>query len=132
MTDNATMAAQLRGRLGRLGIFAGPPARLGIDPAALAGQVEKAGFTSLWVGGGNATPGDLEVLAAMMSSTERLIVATGIANIWAWDPAAIASAAASLESRFPGRFILALGVSHQGPVDTLGHAYARPFSMTLS
>jgi probable F420-dependent oxidoreductase len=132
MTDNATMAAQLRGRLGRLGIFAGPPARLGVDPAVLAGKVEKAGFTSLWVGGGNATPGDFEVLAAMLSSTERLVVATGIANIWAWDPAAIASAAASLESRFPGRFILGLGVSHQGPVEALGQAYARPFSKMVS
>ena len=132
MTNDVTMAEQLRGRLGRFGIFAGPPARLGIDPAVLAGAVEQAGFTSLWVGGGNATPGDLEVLAAMMSSTERLVVATGIANIWAWDPAAIASAAVALESRFPGRFILGLGVSHQGPVEALGHAYARPFSKMVS
>ena len=98
----------------------------------LATAVEAAGFTSLWVGGGNATPGDFEVLAAMLSSTERLVVATGIANIWAWDPAAIASAAASLETRFPGRFILGLGVSHQGPVEALGHAYARPFSKMVS
>ncbi|HEX3956688.1 MAG TPA: TIGR03620 family F420-dependent LLM class oxidoreductase [Trebonia sp.] len=132
MTGNVTTAEQLRGRLGRHGIFAGPPARLGIDPAALASAVEKAGFTSLWVGGGNTTPGDFEVLAAMLSTTERLVVATGIANIWAWDPAAIASVAASLESRFPGRFILGLGVSHQGPVEALGHAYARPFSKMVS
>jgi len=133
MTGNGyTTTEQLRGRLGRLGIFAGPPTRLGIDPAALAAAVEKAGFTSLWVGGGNATPGDFQVLAAMLSSTERLVVATGIANIWAWDPAAIASAAASLEMQFPGRFILGLGVSHQGPVEALGHAYARPFSKMVS
>jgi probable F420-dependent oxidoreductase len=131
MTGNAA-AEQLRGRLGRFGIFAGPPARTGIDPEVLAGAVEKAGFASLWVGGGNATPGDFEVLAAMLSSTERLIVATGIANVWAWDPAAIASAAASLESRFPGRFILGLGVSHQGLVEALGQAYARPFSKMVS
>jgi probable F420-dependent oxidoreductase len=132
MINDVRTAEQLRGRLGRFGIFAGPPARLGIDPVVLASTVEKSGFTSLWGGGGNATPGDLEVLAAMMSSTERLVVATGIANIWAWDPAAIASAAASLESRFPGRFILGLGVSHQGPVEALGHAYARPFSKMVS
>ena len=68
----------------------------------------------------------------MLSSTQRLVVATGIANIWAWDPAAIASAAAALETRFPGRFILGLGVSHQGPVEALGHAYARPFSKMVS
>jgi probable F420-dependent oxidoreductase len=131
MTDKATVARQ-RVRLGRFGIFAGPPARLGIDPAVLAGAVEKAGFTSLWVGGGNATPGDFAVLAAMLAATKRLVVATGIASIWAWDPEAIASAAASLQSQFPGRFILGLGVSHRGPVEALGHAYERPFSKMVS
>ncbi len=132
MTANEATAQLLRGRLGRFGIFAGPPARLKIDPAVLAAAVERAGFTSLWVGGGNATPGDFDVLAAMLSATRRLIVATGIASIWAWDPAAIASAALSLQTRFPGRFILGLGVSHQGPVEALGHAYVRPFSKMVS
>jgi len=135
MTDDVTTTEQaesLRGRLGRFGIFAGPPGRIGIEPEALAAAVEKAGFTSLWVGGGNATPADFGVLAAMLSSTRRLVVATGIANIWAWAPEAIASAAYSLESRFPGRFILGLGVSHQGPVEALGHAYARPYSKMVS
>jgi len=133
-TDVTTteQAEQLRGRLGQFGIFAGPPGRLGIEPEALAAAVEKAGFTSLWVGGGNATPADFGVLSAMLSSTSRLVVATGIANIWAWAPEAIASAAYSLESRFPGRFILGLGVSHQGPVEALGHAYARPYSKMVS
>jgi probable F420-dependent oxidoreductase len=123
-----TTADELRQRLGRLGIFAGPPSRLGIDPAALATGIEKAGFTSAWIGGGNPSPQALDVLAAMLAATDELIVATGIANIWAWEPAAIREAASALARRFPGRFILGLGVSHHTRVTELGYSYQRPYS----
>ena len=132
MAGNRATARELRERLGRFGIFAGPPARLGVDPAALGRAIEEARFTSAWIGGGNATPADFEVLAAMLSATSRLVVATGIANVWAWEPSAIAAAAAALEARFPGRVILGLGVSHQGPVEALGHAYEKPLSKMAS
>jgi probable F420-dependent oxidoreductase len=128
MAETVTTADEVRQRLGRLGIFAGPPSRLGIDPAALATAIEKAGFTSAWIGGGNPTQAAFDVLAAMLGATERLIVATGIANIWAWEPGALRAAAATLAQRFPGRVILGLGVSHQPRVEDLGHAYVRPFS----
>ena len=128
MTEITTTADELRRRLGRLGIFAGPPSRLGIDPAALATGIEKAGFTSAWIGGGNPSPQALDVLAAMLAATDELVVATGIANIWAWEPAAIREAASALARRFPGRFILGLGVSHHTRVTELGHSYQRPYS----
>lgn len=131
MTEITTTADELRQRLGRFGIFAGPPSRLGIDPAALATAIERAGFTSAWIGGGNPAPQALEALAAMLAATERLVVATGIANIWAWDPGELRALASALARRFPGRFILGLGVSHQARVEDLGHAYARPFSKML-
>jgi probable F420-dependent oxidoreductase len=128
MTEITTTTDELRQRLGRLGIFAGPPSRLGIDPAALATAIERAGFTSAWIGGGNPTPQALDVLAAMLAATERLVVTTGIANIWAWEPAAIRGAASALAQRFPGRFILGLGVSHHTRVTELGYSYERPYS----
>lgn len=125
MTASVTTADELRQRLGRFGIFA-VPARMRMDPAALARAIERAGFASAWIGGGNAGPADFEVLDAMLTATERLVVATGIVNIWAWPPAQLKKAAAGLEARFPGRFILGLGVSHQGVVEGLGQAYERP------
>src|SRR5437868_5500285 len=128
MTEITTTADELRQRLGRFGIFAGPPSRLGIEPAVLAARIEKAGFTSAWIGGGSPAPQALEALAAMLAATERLVVATGIANIWAWEPAALQAAAAALARRFPGRFILGLGVSHHVRVTELGHSYERPYS----
>lgn len=132
MADNAMVAAGVRERLGRFGIFAGPPARLGIDPVVLATAIENAGFTSAWIGGGNATPADLDALGKMLEATERLIVAPGIVNIWAWQPAALRAAASALAWHYPGRFILGLGVSHHPVVTGLGHAYERPLSKMVS
>jgi probable F420-dependent oxidoreductase len=106
----------------------GSPAALGLDPAAAARAIEDAGFTSVWVGGGNAKPEDFAVLRGLLSGSDRLVVAPGIANIWAWGPAAIRAEAERLDEDFPGRFILGLGVSHAPLVAQLGHAYEKPYA----
>lgn len=120
---------ELRSRLespGRLGIWMPPPAWIGADPAATAAAIERAGFTSVWIGGGNATPDALELLRPLLAGSSRLLVATGIANIWAWQPAQLRAEAAALATDFPGRFVLGLGVSHKPLVTSLGHTYERP------
>jgi probable F420-dependent oxidoreductase len=117
---------ELRSRLGRVGIWMPPPAWIGADPAATAAAIERAGFTSVWIGGGNATADAFELLRPLLAGTQRLIVATGIANIWAWHPVRMRSDAAALARDFPGRFILGLGVSHEPLVTSLGHVYERP------
>jgi probable F420-dependent oxidoreductase len=117
---------ELRSRLGRIGIWMPPPERIGVDPAATAAAIERAGFTSVWVGGGNPDQAAFARLRAQLSGSERLIVATGIANVWAWEPAGLRAEAEALAADFPGRFILGLGVSHAPAVEALGHAYARP------
>jgi probable F420-dependent oxidoreductase len=117
---------ELRSRLGRVGIWMPPPERIGVDPAATAAAIEQAGFTSVWVGGGNPDEAVFARLRAQLSGSERLIVATGIANVWAWEPAGLRNAAEALAADFPGRFILGLGVSHAPAVEALGHAYERP------
>ena len=119
---------ELRSRLGRLGIWMPPPASVNADPAATAAAIERAGFTSVWIGGGNATPEALTPLWQLLAGSSALIVATGIANIWAWEPAALRTEAGALAAEFPGRFILGLGVSHEPLVTTLGHAYERPLA----
>ena len=103
-----------------------PPERFGADPAATAAAVEAAGFTSVWVGGGNATPDAFERLRPLLATSEKLVVATGIANVWAWEPAGLRATAAALAEDFPGRFVLGLGVSHAPAVTALGHPYERP------
>jgi len=117
---------ELRSRLGRVGIWMPPPERIGVDPAATAAAIERAGFTSVWVGGGNPDEATFARLRVQLSGSERLIVATGIANVWAWEPAGLRTEAEALAADFPGRFILGLGVSHAPAVEALGHAYLRP------
>ena len=117
---------ELRSRLGRVGIWMPPPERIGVDPAVTATAIERAGFTSVWVGGGNPDQAAFARLRAQLSGSERLIVATGIVNVWAWEPAGLRTEAEALAADFPGRFILGLGVSHAPAVEALGHAYLRP------
>jgi probable F420-dependent oxidoreductase len=117
---------ELRSRLGRIGIWMAAPTRVGVDPAAAAGTIERAGFTSAWIGGGNTTPEDFRVLRQLLSGSSRLIVATGIVNVWAWESGALRAEAGALAAEFPGRFILGLGVSHAPLVKSLGHVYERP------
>ena len=119
---------ELRSRLRRVGIWMPPVSATGQEPEAVGQAVEKAGFTSVWVGGGNAAPADFAVLRGLLSGTGRLIVAPGIVNIWAWEPAELRDEAERLDAEFPGRFILGLGVSHAPLVTRLGHEYAKPYS----
>jgi probable F420-dependent oxidoreductase len=116
----------VRLRLGRIGIWMPSPVRQGLDPAAIAGRIERAGFRSAWIGGGNTTPEDFQELRALLSGSSRLVVAPGIANVWAWDAGAMRARAERLAAEFPGRFLLGLGVSHAPLVTSLGHAYERP------
>jgi probable F420-dependent oxidoreductase len=121
-----TTTDELRSRLGRVGIWMAPPAAVGLTPETAAEAVERAGFGSVWVGGGNPGPDDFAALRGLLSGSERLIVAPGIASIWAWQPAAIRAEADRLEADFPGRFILGLGVSHAPLVAKLGQTYEQP------
>jgi probable F420-dependent oxidoreductase len=84
-----------------------------IDMARLA---ERQGYESFWVGEANG----FEVftfLSAILSHTERLKVAPGIASIFTRTPALMAMSAASLHAIAPQRTMLGLGVSTRIIVD---------------
>jgi probable F420-dependent oxidoreductase len=113
---------------GRLGIFSGS---LASQPAAVqrevAQEIESLGFGTLWYGEAVAR----EVFAQgaiFLSATSSLVVASGIANIWARDPMAMAAGGRATAEAWPGRFILGLGVSHAPMVGARGHNYARPLT----
>jgi len=96
------------------------------DPGDLAQRVERLGYGALWVGGGNPDDPAFDLLERALSDTTRLVLATGITNIWAWDPAALARRAAAIEAAYPGRFVLGIGVSHAPLVERLGRHYEWP------
>jgi probable F420-dependent oxidoreductase len=63
----------------------------------------------------------------MLRATSSMIIATGIANIWARDAVAASNAAKTLNAAYNDRFVLGLGVSHRPLVERLrGHEYATP------
>jgi probable F420-dependent oxidoreductase len=53
-------------------------------------------------------------------------VASGIANIYARDPLAMANGARALGEAYPDRFMLGIGVSHAPSVAARGGTYGRP------
>jgi probable F420-dependent oxidoreductase len=111
-------------RLGTVGVWAGPAAA-GPD---LARQAEELGLGAVWVGGSNPDPVALAERDAMLTATDRIVVATGIASIWAWDPAALAVLVKRIDAAHPGRFLLGLGVSHAPLVQRLGRQYTKPYT----
>lgn len=100
---------------------------LGDDPGGVAARLEALSYPSLWVGGGNPDAAAFDLLEAVLAGTDRLVVATGITNLWAWEPGALAERAARLEVAYPGRFVLGLGVSHGPLVERMGLRYERPY-----
>jgi probable F420-dependent oxidoreductase len=93
---------------------------------AIARRVEARGYAALWMPesrGRNV----LAHSAWLLAGTEKLIVAPGIANIYARDAMAMANAQRGLNEQSGGRFLLGIGVSHVPMVSTLrGHVYGKP------
>ena len=67
-----------------------------------------------------------------LCATSRLVVATGIANIFVRDAWATNAAAMTLAGAYPDRFVLGLGVSHRPMVEMRGHDYKSPLSTMRS
>jgi probable F420-dependent oxidoreductase len=105
-------------QLGRFGAFQ----RGDLATPALAVGLEEAGYGALWVGG--SPGGDLGAIEDLLAATSRLVVATGIVNIWKDDAAPIAAASRRLTERYPERFLLGIGVGHP---EATGERYARPY-----
>jgi probable F420-dependent oxidoreductase len=98
------------------------------ETAEFARTGEKLGYSALWIP--EAVGRDPFAHAAyLLSKTERLIVSTGIANIYARDPLTMSAGAKTCAELSDGRFMLAIGVSHQHLVAGLrGHDYSKPYS----
>jgi probable F420-dependent oxidoreductase len=85
-----------------------------------AAELEELGYASIWLGSspgvGHARP--------LLEATSRIVVATGILNIWAHAAAEVAGQQLALAKDFPGRFVLGLGASHSALVK----GYRKPYS----
>jgi probable F420-dependent oxidoreductase len=118
---------RLAQRLGRAGIWNFALQRMAAaDEIAAAREYERLGFPAIWL---PESLGSKEVFAhasLLLGATQRAVFATGIANIHARDPMAMANGAKALSEAYPDRFVLGIGVSHAPSVATRGGAYAKP------
>ncbi|MGI5221372.1 LLM class F420-dependent oxidoreductase [Nocardia sp. CA-290969] len=75
-----------------------------------AAELESLGYGALWLGG--SPTADLPVVEDLLAATETLKVGTSIVNIWTAPARETAESYHRIEQRFPGRFILGIGVGH--------------------
>jgi probable F420-dependent oxidoreductase len=101
-------------QLGEFGVWTTYRA-IGEENAGEAAKlVEDLGFGTFWLGGSPQLP----ALQPLLEATDRIVIATGILNIWASEPERVASDFAQLEARFPGRVLLGIGIGHPEATST--------------
>ena len=114
--------------LGKIGVWYFTDTKSSTDAAAFAKSIEELGYSALWI---PETVGRNPFVHAgwLLSNTESLILATGIASIYNRDPGASMAAAKTLAEQSGDRFIMGLGVSHQPMVEGVRrHDYGKPVS----
>jgi probable F420-dependent oxidoreductase len=114
-------------QINKLGVWAATDHLSAANTADFARRIEAWGYGTLWIPEGLGR----EVFSAsawLLANTSALIVASGIANIYARDPLASAAAQKGLNEQSGGRFILGLGVSHVPLVEVRKHAYGKPLA----
>jgi probable F420-dependent oxidoreductase len=115
--------------VGSVGIWTG---QLDLQPAArsreVASELDELGYGALWVPEAVGREA-ITHAAVLLSATERMVVATGVANIYNRTPAAAAYGQRLLADDSGGRFLLGLGVSHGPMVEgMLGQSWDKPLT----
>ena len=113
--------------LGAVGIWT---AQLDLLPAArareVAAEIEELGYGAVWVPEAVGREA-ITHASVLLDATDRLVVATGVANIFNRTPTAAAYGQRLLADDSGGRFLLGLGVSHAPMVEgMLGQSWDKP------
>ncbi len=116
-------------RIGRVGVWTSQFDQMSVTEIQRAAtRIEGIGAGALWIPESVVSKEAFAHATLLLTATERIPVATGIANIWARDPVAMQNGARTLADAFPGRFILGLGVSVEPAVRRRGGTYEKPLT----
>ena len=119
--------------VGRVGIWTG---QLDLQPAAkareVAAELDELGYGALWVP--EAVGRDAITHAGvLLDATQRMVIATGVANIYNRLPGVAAMSQRLLADDSGGRFLLGLGVSHAPMVEgMLNRSWDKPLATMRS
>lgn len=80
-------------------------------------------YGTLWIGG--SPRADLASAQVLLDASERLIVSTGVVNIWTAPAAETAASFHRIEARHPGRFVLGIGIGHR---ESIGDRFEKPYA----
>jgi probable F420-dependent oxidoreductase len=95
---------------------------------AYAAELEALGYGSLWFGEAYGREAFTNA-ALLLGATDKLVIGTGIANIYGRDAVTGNAAARTLNAAYPGRLVVGWGVSHVPLVERMrGHEYDKPLS----
>jgi probable F420-dependent oxidoreductase len=111
-----------------LGVWAAPEGLPAAETQRLATLVEELGYSTLWL---NETFGrdPFALAAALGQVTSRLMLATGIANVYHRHAGVMKQGANTIAEQTGGRFVLGLGVSSPQIVQRgRGIAYDKPLT----
>lgn len=104
--------------IGTFGVWAG----VWQTDVALAVEVERLGYSALWLGG--SPEGGLALVDELLAATADLKVATGIVNVWKDAAPTVAASYHRIEAAFPGRFLLGVGIGHPEAIQEYRSPYA--------
>jgi probable F420-dependent oxidoreductase len=112
--------------IGRLGVWTWLDAYSAGEAADFASELERWGYSALWIPEAVGRE-PFAFLGYLAAKTRKLVLATGIANIYARDPMTLKAIHKTLSELAPGRFVLGIGVSHEHLVSRVrGHSYGKP------
>ena len=113
--------------IGKYGLWFFLDTMNGAQGVQFAQKVEKLGYSALWIPEAVGREPFAEA-GFLVAHTQKLILATGIANIWARDPMTMMAGARTLAEVSGGRFLLGIGVSHEPLVRIRGRDFVKPYS----
>jgi probable F420-dependent oxidoreductase len=114
--------------IGKIGVWYFLDAMTAPESLDFVRKVEKFGYKTLWIPEAIGRE-PFAHAGYLLGNTDRVSLATGIANIWARDAITMNSAANTVGELSNGRFVLGIGVSHKPLVSNLrGHNYDKPYS----
>ena len=91
-------------------------------------ELEELGFNTVWIPEAVGRE-PFAHAGILLSATKNLILATGIASMYARTAATMQAGQKTLTSAFPERFLLGIGASHGHMVKSLHKtAYVKPYS----
>jgi len=99
------------------------------ESAEAAAELEEIGFEALWIPdvGGNV----FDAVAHLLASTRRVVIATGILNLWMHAASEVNASYASLSAEHGDRLLLGIGVSHAPLIDASEPGrYRKPLAAT--